>query len=372
MRRLVIILFLTSVCFGDIYTSHQLPITDSTLDLGSVALLWRYIYADSFTDGTALWDNKRLTGFDHIAGTTFTDGILTITGGNITDGEWHGSDVDISDFTNLIGGINITLDGDTLNVDDVFIRNDGDDTTTGTITAVGFVGDVTAGTVVADTVTGGASTFGDGGTTNYIELTEDGAIILHGDARLERRMSIGAPSWKRGATAPTETYENLFATLTFADGADDAGHYTAWVPERWDDTEDMTVYIHWQHDTVAKIGSVLWNLNYIGIKDGEDPAGGGTLISQLSAGNHPQDELIYTQFTTKILAANLERGDDLGLKLWRNGDDLTDDLTEGAELVSVHIHYIMNQMGEIIGIDVMIYEDDNVMIYEDGNTMIFE
>ncbi len=369
--RLVIILLLTSVCFGDTYTSHQKPNTDSTLDLGSIVLLWRYIYGDSFTDGTALWDNSRLTGFDHIASITFTDGVLTITGGEITDGEWRGTDVDISDFTNLIGGINITLDGDTLNVDDVFLRNDGDDITTGSITAVEFIGDVTAGTVVADTVTGGSSTFGDG-VTNYTEFTEDGAMILHGDARVEKHLHIGAASWKRGATAPTETYENIFPTISFNAGQDDEAHYTTLVPSEWDDTTDMEVHLHWQMPNAGDNGNVFWKLKYIGAKKGEDPAGAGTEITQLSAGNHPQDEIIDTIFATKMLAANLERVDNLGLMLWRHGTDGSDDCGEDAELIAVHIHYTMNQFGELLGLDVMIYEDDNVMIYEDGNTMLFE
>ena len=38
----------------------------------------------------------------------------------------------------MVGGTNITLSGDTLNVDDAFLVNSGDDTTSGTITAGGF------------------------------------------------------------------------------------------------------------------------------------------------------------------------------------------------------------------------------------------
>jgi hypothetical protein len=38
----------------------------------------------------------------------------------------------------LVGGTNITLTGDTLNVDDAFLKNDASDTTSGTITAGGF------------------------------------------------------------------------------------------------------------------------------------------------------------------------------------------------------------------------------------------
>jgi len=52
-------------------------------------------------------------------------------------GSWQGS-IDISSDTNLAGGTNITLTGDTLNVDDAFLVNSGDDTTSGTITAGGF------------------------------------------------------------------------------------------------------------------------------------------------------------------------------------------------------------------------------------------
>ena len=57
--------------------------------------------------------------------------------------------VDISSDTNLVGGTNITLSGDTLNVDDAFLVNDASDTTTGTITAGGFT---TAGTLTVDSV----------------------------------------------------------------------------------------------------------------------------------------------------------------------------------------------------------------------------
>lgn len=55
--------------------------------------------------------------------------------------------LDISDYTNLIAGTNITFVGDTLNVDDAFLINNGDDTTTGTLTAGGFT---TTGTATTD------------------------------------------------------------------------------------------------------------------------------------------------------------------------------------------------------------------------------
>ena len=46
--------------------------------------------------------------------------------------------VDISNDTNLVAGTNITLAGDTLNVDDAFLKNNADDTTTGKLTTAGL------------------------------------------------------------------------------------------------------------------------------------------------------------------------------------------------------------------------------------------
>lgn len=199
-----------------------------------------------------------------------------------------------------------------------------------------------------------------------------GALNLYGEARNVRHIVIGADTWKIGATAPTESYENIFPTLIFGDGSDDDAHYATWIPFQWDNTANMEVYIHWQHDDDTKTGSVLWNLDYIGVKEGEDPAGAGTTISQLSAGDHPQDELIRTVFSTKILATNLERDDDLGLRIWRNGDDATDDLTEGAELITVHIHYSINQFGEAMLEYYLLLEEGGFLLLEEGGKIILE
>tara|TARA_B100000029_G_scaffold512340_1_gene608687 strand:- start:11 stop:1756 length:1746 start_codon:yes stop_codon:yes gene_type:complete len=80
--------------------------------------------------------------------------------------------VDISSDTNLVGGTNITLSGDTLNVDDAFLVNDASDTTTGTITAGGFTttgtwtfDESTSGTVGITTVQKSSSSFSDNDTS---------------------------------------------------------------------------------------------------------------------------------------------------------------------------------------------------------------
>lgn len=71
-----------------------------------------------------------------IASRTVADGDTLLLRFNGTDWvEWGGlMEVDISTDTNLVGGTNITLSGDTLNVDDAFVKNDQADTISGTLT----------------------------------------------------------------------------------------------------------------------------------------------------------------------------------------------------------------------------------------------
>lgn len=125
MKKLTIILFCCSLCFGDIFTSHIKPKTDSTLDIGTSSLMWREIFADSYTDGVALWSGRSLSGFTSISGITLTDGTFIVTGGVITAGTWHGTDIDISDYTNLAVSLPIILTGDTLSLQSPLTVPDG-------------------------------------------------------------------------------------------------------------------------------------------------------------------------------------------------------------------------------------------------------
>lgn len=216
MKRTKLILFfmfvIATTTFGDTYTSHQKPITDSTLDIGTSSLFWRYIYGDSFTDGTALWNNNSLSGFTSISGITLTDGTFVISGGVVRSGRWNGTPIDISDYTNLVAGTNITLSGDTLSIGDIFLVNDTSDTTTGTLTAAGFTttGTVATGDLIItsdppDTITS-AGTVG--------EIQWDGDWIY---------VAVANNSWKRaalstwGVTGDTMIYEDS-NTMVFEDG----------------------------------------------------------------------------------------------------------------------------------------------------------
>lgn len=75
-------------------------------------------------DGTA---NNNTLRWDAMGGSWTENANFTVTSaGLVSAGTWNGSDIDISDYTNLVAGNNITLTGDTLDVDDVFLLNSGD------------------------------------------------------------------------------------------------------------------------------------------------------------------------------------------------------------------------------------------------------
>jgi hypothetical protein len=81
-----------------------------------------FAYESGATARTSLGlGNVENTALSTWAGTT---NITTL--GTIATGVWNGTAVDISDYTNLVAGTNITLTGDTLNIDDAFISNTGD------------------------------------------------------------------------------------------------------------------------------------------------------------------------------------------------------------------------------------------------------
>jgi len=112
--------------------------------------------------------------------------------------------VDISSNTNLSAGTNITLSGDTLNVDDAFLINDGDDTTTGTITAGGFT-------------TAGSLTLG-GHAVNDIDI---GGEFNDVDDHLMTSAAINDRITSFGYTTNTGTMTS--ATISVGTGLDGGG-----------------------------------------------------------------------------------------------------------------------------------------------------
>lgn len=182
-----------------------------------------------------------------------------------------------------------------------------------------------------------------GNSTDYTEIKSDGEILLHGDARVTRHLRVGAASWDHGASAPTEGHDGPFVYLAFDSAVDDEVHYTVIVPYRWDRSIAVEFVCDWYYTGAQDNGTVNWALEYKAIKAGEIVTGGSTTINQTSAGTHTTGQMVRTTFTTKILASNLESGDTLAFKLYRDVSE--DDLGTNVRLLNTHFHFTQDKLG---------------------------
>ena len=145
-------------------------------------------------------------GTDNSPSVTIAAGRDYISVGGTKGHEITLGQIDIGDDTNLDAGTNITLSGDTLNVDDAFLVNDADDTTSGTITAAGFT---STGTWTFDTSAGG---------TTGITSINVGAAFTDDDVTL---MSAGAIKEKiESYSYSTTTGTVTSVAITGVDGID--------------------------------------------------------------------------------------------------------------------------------------------------------
>lgn len=197
----------------------------------------------------------------------------------------------------------------------------------------------------------GDTLIGDGGIADYTKIASDGRATLVGAARVKRHLRIGAGSWDVGAPAPSEGFDGTFVYLEFDNASDDEAYFIVSVPARWDNTTDVEFELDWYYTGTQDNGTVCWALEYKSLKAGEAITGAGTTIAQTSAGNHTTGQMVKTTFTTKLLAANLERGDTVGLKVYRDvdgGNDNGDTLATNARGINTHFRFIMNRLGDTL------------------------
>lgn len=197
----------------------------------------------------------------------------------------------------------------------------------------------------------GDTLIGDGGVADYTKITSDGRATLVGAARVKRHLRIGAGSWNGGASAPTQGFDGCFVYLEFDNSSDDDAYFVASIPARWDNTTDIEFELDWYYTGTQDNGTVCWALEYKSIAAGEVVTGVGTTIAQTSAGNHTSGQIVRTTFTTKLLAANLARGETVGLKVYRDvdgGNDNGDTLAKVARGVNTHFRFIMNRLGDTL------------------------
>ncbi len=284
MRRFLIVILLTSMCFADIFTSDIKPNADATLDAGASGLRWGTLYGSVFTDNTATWEAASLTGFisvtaddffgdltattitattitgtningTTITGTTITDGTAIMTGGVITAPTITGTNVNgatitgttITDGTTVLTGGNYTSTGNiTLTGSGVIsvTSNDAEHSIFGSNDeAIGVEGASINGSGVKGRTTGGMGVYG---------FTSSGGIGVQGESNSGRGV-YGKSVSDVGVYGESQTN---YAGFFFRDTASETTSMVHIQQNNAGDTEDLI--------TMNNSGGQVFQVNNLG------------------------------------------------------------------------------------------------------------
>jgi len=167
-------------------------------------------------------------------------------------------------------------------------------------------------------------------------------IIMTGDGRVYSHINIPASSLHKGVTAPADADIGLFHTLAFDAANDDEVHYTLLIPHRMEAGTGIRVRVDWAYDGGADAGTVCWNIEYRCIEPDEALVGGSTTITETTAGSHTSGQLVRTTFTDQI--EGCVEHDAVAIHLFRDVSE--DTLATDAELIELHLEFIMDKLGE--------------------------
>ena len=137
------------------------------------------------------------------SGRTYIQDITVDSNGHVT-GIATATETVTDTNTTYTGGTNLTLAGTTFNVDDAFLKNNADDTTSGTVT-------------MANLIVGDAGNIGSASDTDAIAIASDGEVTLSQRTTFSKAVKTPLKSNSDGATITFDLDEASTHTVTLGD-----------------------------------------------------------------------------------------------------------------------------------------------------------
>jgi len=197
-------------------------------------------------------------------------------------------------------------------------------------------------------ITAGASTFGDGGTTDYSQFEADGTLEFNGAATVwddanVGGLALGGPA----ASLPDEV------TFTDENGAD-TGIYTYGfavgekvsgvieIPHSYKEGSDLSFHVHWQGDA-APTGTdkVKWQLTYVVQANGATLDAATTITIETDIDTQYK---LYTSTFAAITGTNFGMGDQVHFTLERIAAS-ADEYGGDAKIKTVGFHFEKDTVG---------------------------
>lgn len=170
-------------------------------------------------------------------------------------------------------------------------------------------------------------------------------VLANYNTEVNRHIRIGATSMFKKDSLPEEDLVGICPVLKFDPDADEQAYYNELVPFRLKAGTTITAIVDWCYEGTSDAGKVKWGLEFINIATGEAVAGSTTTITGISAGSHTSGQKVSTTLETGITGSVAE--DDLAIRIYRDADDgANDTLLVDACFMKLHLHFIMNKLGE--------------------------
>lgn len=165
--------------------------------------------------------------------------------------------------------------------------------------------------------------------------------------KVYRHFRIGATSWFKKESPPEDDLVGICPVLKFDPDIEEQVYYSEPIPFRLAAGTVITTIIDWCYEDAADAGTVVWGLEFINIATGEIVAGSTTTITGKSEASQNSGIKISTLLDTGITGSVWD--DDLVIRLYRNADDgVNDTLLVDACFIKLHLHFIMDKLGEAI------------------------
>lgn len=193
----------------------------------------------------------------------------------------------------------------------------------------------------------GDAKIGDGGSTNYTEIKDDGEINLHGTARVQNKLWLNSAGLKApGAKPASHILHGIDGAWEFSNEIE-ANQETVSgsmrVPNRLDITVAPKILIGWSADGISP-GDCKWQLSYLWTSPGEDTTGAAqevlTIVSTASA---TANGLVLAEFTGVDAPSATDAC--LHFEIKRLSGDAQDTIADTVELLGVCQSFTTNKLG---------------------------
>ena len=209
---------------------------------------------------------------------------------------------------------------------------------------------------------GNLSNTGTLGSTSGLPVvtTTSGAIstLALGTANQVLRVNSGATGVEFGAAAGggTKTYavftatdnqppasnfatldtRNSIAVLDFDDATDESAVFVSIIPEASSLASGLKIRLHWMA-TTATSGNVVWDVSLERMNTDLDTDSFDTIASGTAAANTTQSGILTVTEITLTTIDSVTAGDAFRLKVTRDANNASDNMSNDAELVAVEV-----------------------------------